>query len=283
MKKFDIYIKEINSLVLNITRTMTNTTTTTTTKTTKAKRASKASKTAAAVESVEVVPEPVHIEPVVEESEVEGETDAMELDGEPGTETEVEGDKKRVNLDDLEKLIETTLKMKLADRQKLKEDLETLRTLKKDFKLVSRELVKYRNRRVNQRGAGVKSDRKRSGFAALEAIGLTNELCDFLGIEHGTKLSHSVVAERVRSYIKENGLQRADNRRFIVPDEKLERLFGNYDTRHQTMIRRKEEKPTLSSPINGELQYFNLQTHLRPHFLKETSVVEHINGATVRV
>jgi chromatin remodeling complex protein RSC6 len=180
--------------------------------------------------------------------------------------------KKKVDLLELEKSIEGLLKEKTDSRLTLKSEIDILKNLRKDFKSVSRELDRYRNRRVqrgNQVGGAV--NRKPSGFAALEATDLSDKLCDFLGIEHGSKLSHTTVAQRIRDYIKTNELQRKDNGRFIIVDEKLEALFGNAAERTRTMQRRKEEKPSLKSPINSDLQYFNIQSHLKYHFISKKS------------
>lgn len=78
-------------------------------------------------------------------------------------------------------------------------------------------------------GADPKTKKRRtkkepSGFAKPSL--LTNELCDFLGIEHGSKLARTEVTKKLTTYIKENNLQNPENRRQIVLDDKLKKLLN---------------------------------------------------------
>lgn len=173
---------------------------------------------------------------------------------------------KKVDLENLDKLIDNTLKLILDERDEGKKAIEQLRKIKKDFKAVLREVKKYRNRRTQRAGGTV--NHRRSGFYDPRTLGLSTKLCEFLGVDHGTRMSHDAVAERVRNYIKNNNLQNPENRRDIILDEKLERLFGNETERRNTMEIRKLEKPSLKSEADGKLSYFNLQSFLRPHFIK---------------
>lgn len=133
------------------------------------------------------------------------------------------------------------------------EILRDVRTLEKSH---SRELKAVQK-------AGQKKKRKSSnpnqssGFKKPSEISV--ELADFLGVARGSTMSHLQATQGINSYIKANDLQNKDKAtgggRVILADEKLRKLFG------------------LSSEVvaNGGLSYFNLQTHIAPHFKKSAA------------
>ena len=88
--------------------------------------------------------------------------------------------------------------------------------------------------------------RKPSGFAT-PAI-LSKELSDFLGVPEGTKLARTDVTRRITEYVKANSLFDVDDKRNIRTDDKLKTILGG-----------DSDKP---------LTYFNLQTHIKHHFIK---------------
>jgi chromatin remodeling complex protein RSC6 len=76
---------------------------------------------------------------------------------------------------------------------------------------------------------------------------ISNELCDFIGIERGTSLSRKDVAHKINNYIIKNNLRDSINIRIIYPDDKLKQL--------------------LNVPENVQLTYLNLHKYICHHFL----------------
>jgi chromatin remodeling complex protein RSC6 len=85
-----------------------------------------------------------------------------------------------------------------------------------------------------------------NGFAKPSKI--TDELCDFLAVPRGTMLSRTDVTRKVNAYIKDNKLNKPENKRIINPDTKLRKILGI--------------KP------DEELSYFSLQRYLSRSFVK---------------
>jgi len=92
-----------------------------------------------------------------------------------------------------------------------------------------------------------KMKKKPSGFALPCSI--TNELCNFINKPVGTKIARTDVTRYIIDYIKKNNLQNPNNRRFILPDEKLHKLL-NLDS-------------------GDKITYFNIQRYMNKHFIKE--------------
>lgn len=65
--------------------------------------------------------------------------------------------------------------------------------------------------------------RNPSGFA--KPAKLIPDLCEFLGIPSGSCEPRTVVTSKLNEYIKTNNLQNPENRKFILPDEKLKKLL----------------------------------------------------------
>jgi hypothetical protein len=58
-----------------------------------------------------------------------------------------------------------------------------------------------------------------------------------------------------------------------LPDKKLELLLGDAETRLNTMKEHKLRKPKSNIEINDKVGYFNLQIHLRQHFIQPEAQV----------
>lgn len=89
--------------------------------------------------------------------------------------------------------------------------------------------------------------RSPSGFA--KPTNLSDELCDFLGIDRGSAMARTIVTKHINEYIKKNKLQDEADKRHIIPDAKL--------------------KTILSLKEGDKLTYFNLQTYIKQHFRKD--------------
>lgn len=147
---------------------------------------------------------------------------------------------------------EVSVETKLAEfSTKLQQALSIFSTLKADYKTltktVERELKAARKAGKKKRSVAP-GDRKPSGFTAPTRI--SDELAIFLNKEVGTEMARTAVSKEIHQYIQANGLARKDNGRFIVPDDKLRKI--------------------LKCTKEDEISYFNLQTYLKPHFLKKS-------------
>ena len=96
-----------------------------------------------------------------------------------------------------------------------------------------------------------KGNRKPSGFAVPTKI--SPKLCNFMGVEEGTKLARTEVTKYISNYRKENKLQATENKRIILPDKTLETLLGVEN--------------------NDKVTYFTLQKYMNVHFINETNSV----------
>jgi chromatin remodeling complex protein RSC6 len=127
--------------------------------------------------------------------------------------------------------------------------LEVSRTARKDFaKQVKKAEQGGKKRRVKADGESTHSN---SVF--LQPSKISSELAVFCGVEPGTMLSRTDCTRKIAAYIKEHNLQNPDNRREILSDATLIKLFA------------------LTS--EDKLNYFNLQRYIKPHFIKEVKVV----------
>jgi chromatin remodeling complex protein RSC6 len=113
------------------------------------------------------------------------------------------------------------------------------KTVGKQMRTFQREAKKNKN----------KGNRKPSGFAVPAQI--SQELCDFMGKEHGSKAARTEVTQYIIQYIKDNDLQWKENRKIIKPNTPLKNL--------------------LAVKKNDEVTYFNIQRYMNRHFIKKTS------------
>ena len=121
--------------------------------------------------------------------------------------------------------------------------INTVKKLQKDYQ---REVKAFKKKK--QKGTGKK--REPSGFAKPAKI--SKELCSFLGKSEGTEMARTEVTRYLTEYIKQHNLQFAEDKRKIIPDDKLKKLLF------------KNQK-------EAEVTYFNLQKWMKPHFEKSSS------------
>lgn len=122
---------------------------------------------------------------------------------------------------------------------------QQLKTIEKKVKKEMKILKKAVNKKKN------KGNKAPSGFAKPTKV--SKELCNFLNKQEGTEIARTEVTSFLSSYIRSNNLQNKDNKKIILPDEKLKYLLGIKDSE--------------------ELTYFNLQKYMNKHFINEPSVV----------
>lgn len=92
-----------------------------------------------------------------------------------------------------------------------------LKQVSKDYDKLKKVVDKIQKKRENAR-------KSPSGFAKPNKI--SDELCDFIGVPHGTEKSRTDITRFINSYVKEHNLNKPDNRRIILPDEKLKKILN---------------------------------------------------------
>lgn len=130
----------------------------------------------------------------------------------------------------------------------IKEAILMVKALQKEHNKLKTQKGSRKGRKNGGANAAPGEKRNPSGFA--KPTNLSDELCDFLGIAHGSSLARTEVTRIINQYVKDNKLQNAEDRRMIVPDAKL-----------RTIV-------TLGK--DDKLTYFNLQSFIKRHFKTAT-------------
>ena len=131
---------------------------------------------------------------------------------------------------------------KIIDFSKQIKDLQHCgKTLEKEFTLIAKTIAKTVKKN--------KSDKPRplSGFAVPSL--LSKEMYTFLMIKEGELVPRKDVTKMINEYIKKHNCRDENDKRTILPDAALKKLFRSKD----------DEKIT----------YFNLQTYLKHHYMKQ--------------
>jgi chromatin remodeling complex protein RSC6 len=155
------------------------------------------------------------------------------------TETETENDK---IINEFENILTsmTLFKNNFLNIQQQVRNLEKI--VKKEIKFLKKEVNKNKN----------KGNKKPSGFATPTNV--TDELCQFMNKDNGSKIARTEVTKSLIEYIKTNKLENNENSQVIIPDKKLQTLLG----------------------INEyeKLTYFNLQKFMNKHFIKNSDIIK---------
>ena len=121
-------------------------------------------------------------------------------------------------------------------------EITRIRAMKTHYERQFKSLHKKANKRKKKRNV----DSENNGFKRPTQI--SNELCDFFGRPHGTLMARTDVTTELSTYIREHKLQDPKNGRNILPDQKLRKLLRIGKT--------------------DELNIFNMQTYMVPHYPK---------------
>ena len=117
-------------------------------------------------------------------------------------------------------------------------DIQTnLKVLSKEYDKQQKIIEKAQKKRQNAKNSP-------SGFAKPNKI--SDELCDFIGVPHGTEKSRTDITRLINAYVKEHNLNKPENKRFILPDTKLKKILNVGDSE--------------------EINYFILQKLISHHF-----------------
>jgi chromatin remodeling complex protein RSC6 len=129
-----------------------------------------------------------------------------------------------------------------------------LKQYAKDLKKIGREHTKM----LKEANKGKKNTKKKprpnnqnQGFN--KPVKISDQMADFVGVEHGSLVSRNTCTNRFNAYVKEKGLQNPAFRREIFPDETIKALLLN------------------GGPKEEPLTYFNYRTYIKHHFIKESA------------
>lgn len=142
---------------------------------------------------------------------------------------------------------ETRLSALEGQLQAINAIFSSVKTTVKDLRKVLAREKKAAEKSSKTKGAKkVNKDRKPSGFTKPTLI--SDELAQFLGKTVGTEMSRTEAAKEVIAYIQSHKLKDEKNGRIIHPDAALSAL--------------------LKVTSEDNLHFFNLQTFMKPHFIK---------------
>ena len=126
--------------------------------------------------------------------------------------------------------------------------IHIIKTLSLNLKILQKEVIRERKEYLKIISKNKKKKKKNvSGFAKPTLI--SDDLADILEVDKGSKLARTEVTKLLSDYIKKNNLQNQDNKREILLDDKLKKLFEKYID-------------------NDRIEWFGMQKHLKHHFLK---------------
>lgn len=154
---------------------------------------------------------------------------------------------------------EALIKARQDHIAELKLEIQEIRKMQRDHEHAIKDASKKSKKRKIPREDS--TPRKPSGFASPVVV--SDELYSFLesfGVKKDAPVARTEVTKHITSYIRDHNLQNPENRREIVPDEPLKKIFG------EPMQNRNPEDP--SSP--KVYTYLKLQTYLSAHFPKKS-------------
>jgi len=122
---------------------------------------------------------------------------------------------------------------------------QAIYNMTKQLKIVEKHL--YKNIKISEKvkEKQVKNKPRKTGLT--KPMNISQELSDFINTDVNTKVARTDVTKRISAYIKDNNLQNPLDKRIIIPNESLKKLFEGYDDTHK-------------------LSYFNLQRFISHHY-----------------
>jgi chromatin remodeling complex protein RSC6 len=139
--------------------------------------------------------------------------------------------------DELFETYKNELKVKKTSEQNVSL-LKFLTSLKNDtFKA-----LKLKTRNVST------TDKNNSGF--MKPVSVSDELRSFIDIDNSDPITRVLITQKLCQYIKENNLQKPEDKREIIPDEKMKKLF--------------DIQPNESE----KLTYYSMQRRVQRHIFK---------------
>jgi chromatin remodeling complex protein RSC6 len=129
---------------------------------------------------------------------------------------------------------------------KVKQCLSILRDVSTELALLNKDISRH-VKLSSKKSKKNRSDEPRNVKSGItQEVLISDELCNFMGLPHGSKVSRTDVTRKITKYIEEKKLQNPQNGRFIDLDDVLKSLL----------------KPPEGVPVN----YFGLQKFLKSHY-----------------
>ncbi len=146
---------------------------------------------------------------------------------------------------------------KLAERiQELNQTYNELKTAQDNYQKSLKKLnhvFEMQVKRENKNSSKPKKERKACGFAV--PVSVSNIMCDFMDVAHGTLISRTDITKQLNTYIKQKALENPTNRQQIIPDEKLFSI--------------------LSDEARGVvITHFNIQRYINHNFIKSLKPIK---------
>lgn len=134
-------------------------------------------------------------------------------------------------------------------REAVKESIEATKALKRE----ARDSKKRRRKDPKDMTPEEKKawEARRANNAFLKLRPISDELCSFMGLPAKSQKSQTDVTKFISKYVKDHGCFDPKFKRRIIPDAKLAKLLRVKDS--------------------DDLQYLNLQSFLKVHFLKPSA------------
>lgn len=163
-------------------------------------------------------------------------------------ETQVNADESELKHSDLELSYDVLYSALTEQISELYANIKTiknnLRNLEKSHKKELKMSKKYRkSKRLNN------DNKKPSGFNKPKPVPI--EIINLLGLEKNIELPRTKITKLIYEYIKDNKLQSPEDKRTIIPDTKLKKLF--------------------SLKKDDQVTFYNIQTHIKKLYPDITS------------
>lgn len=140
----------------------------------------------------------------------------------------------------------TAVVNQLNDLRNLISSLQTrVRNLQREHAKEVRTLNKAASKKVKRTPD---ANRKPSGFAKPSQ--LSDKLCSFLGVTAGTSMPRTEVTRKISAYIKAQNLQKAEDKKFFTPDNKMKAILSPLEGDHKA----------------SGYSFFNLQKYIKHNF-----------------
>jgi len=183
---------------------------------------------------------------------------------------------------DIVDIINNMEKKLVIQQDSIKKMIKTVKTIRKEYN----KQVKVFNREIKLASKKKKDKNlpKRAPTDFNKPSTISKELADFLNVDEKILIARTEVTKRITTYIRENDLRDKNNKRIILPNKKLQRLFTKLDNdiikemivsdvcdypgipRETVNNNGKEVQIVRVTDKQIGYTYFNLQKYLKHHF-----------------
>jgi len=134
--------------------------------------------------------------------------------------------------------------------------MKTLTVVLKNLQKENVKLVKNAEKNKRKKKGGGGDHRMPAGFCKPNV--LSEELCAFLGVERGSQYTRNEISKRVFDYVREHGLQKPTDRKMVVLNDEMKKLFyitTDADADEDMM----------------EIPLFHMQKYINHHLIPQTT------------